>query len=245
MTDEIHPLELPEATLSVPSPTRPRSGLRKVFIGPRGLRAGWRVLIFVLVLVAVFVCLQPVGKLGGTVHRTLPPPPGTALFQEFLLALALLIATCIMARFIDRRPWGYFGMPLGNTFRSSFWLGAAIGLGLLALQLEIMHLSGWFDYGTVQLHGGEIVRYGLTWALMFLCVGLFEEGVLRGYVQRVTTDGLSTLPGNWSFWTSALLFSIIFAGLHLFNPGENKFGIVMVFIDGLIMCFTLWRTGDL
>ena len=33
--------------------------------------------------------------------------------------------------------------------------------------------------------------------------------------------------------------------VHLSNPGENKFGIVMVFIDGLIMCFTLWRTGDL
>jgi hypothetical protein len=41
------------------------------------------------------------------------------------------------------------------------------------------------------------------------------------------------LHGIWSFWTSALLFSIIFAGLHLSNPGENKFGIVMVFIDGM------------
>jgi len=44
-------------------------------------------------------------------------------------------------------------MPLRNAFRSSFWIGAAIGLGVLALQLEIMHLCRWFDYGTVQLNG--------------------------------------------------------------------------------------------
>jgi len=51
--------------------------------------------------------------------------------------------------------------------------------------------------------------------------------------------------GGWSFWTSAVLFSIVFAAVHLSNPGENKFGIAMVFIGGLIMCFTLWRTGNL
>jgi hypothetical protein len=64
-------------------------------------------------------------------------------------------------------------------------------------------------------------------------------------VQRVTTDGLSKLPGSWSFWTSAVLFSIVFAAAHLANSGEKKFGIIMVFIDGMSMCFSLWRTGDL
>ena len=228
-----------------PPPTHPRSLLRKVLVGSHGLRAGWRVLIFVLVLLGLLYCLRPLGKLTGPLNRELPVLSGTALFYEFPRALAVLIATGIMAKFIDRKPWGYFGMPLRNAFRSRFWIGAAGGLGVLALQLEIMHVCGWFDYGTVQLHGAEIVAYGLVWALMFLCVGINEEGMLRGYVQRVTTDGLSMLQGSWSFWTSAVLFSILFAAAHLANPGENKFGIVMIFIDGIIMCFSLWRTGDL
>jgi hypothetical protein len=29
------------------------------------------------------------------------------------------------------------------------------------------------------------------------------------------------------------------------NPDENKFGIIMVFIDGVATCFSRWRTGDL
>jgi membrane protease YdiL (CAAX protease family) len=219
--------------------------LRKAFVGPHGLRAGWKVLLFFLIVFAVGFCLRPVGKLSGKIDPKLPVPPGPMLFREFLRAITVLVATGIMARFIDRKPWGYFGIPIRDAFRSAFWIGAAIGLSILALQLEIMHLFGWFDFGTVQLNGGSIVAYGMLWALMFLCVGISEEGVLRGYVQRVTTDGLSMLPGTSSFWTSAVLFSIIFAAAHLANPDENKFGIIMVFIDGMAMCFSLWRTGDL
>ena len=36
---------------------------------------------------------------------------------------------------------------------------------------------------------------------------------------------------------------MLFAALHLANPGENKFGIVTVFIDGMVMYFSLWRKG--
>jgi uncharacterized protein len=95
------------------------------------------------------------------------------------------------------------------------------------------------------LHGSAILKYGAILALTFLFTGITEEGVLRGYVQRVTTDGLNRLPGSWSFWVSALIFSLMFGAAHLGNPGENKFGIFMVFVDGLTMCFSLWRTGDL
>jgi uncharacterized protein len=198
--DEIRPLDSPVAAVPIPPPTSPRSVLRKAFVGPHGLRAGWKVLLFFLIVFAVGFCLRPVGKLSGKIDPKLPVPPGPMLFREFLRAITVLVATGIMARFIDRKPWGYFGMPVRNAFRPTFWIGAVIGVGLLALQLEVMHLFGWFDFGTVQLNGRSIVTYGMLWALMFLCVGISEEGVLRGYVQRVTTDGLSMLPGTSSFW---------------------------------------------
>ena len=245
----IDPLsEVPSAEiqpLSAPPDPRRRSLLFRVFVGPRGVRAGWKVLLFFLIFGAIMVCLYPLGKLHAKVDPKAGLPPSVALLQEFLGMTAVLLATAIMAKLIDRKPWGYFGIPLRNAFRSTFWAGAAIGLGALALQLELMHLGGWFDFGSLQLHGAAIVGYGAIWGVMFLFVGVTEEGLLRGYVQRVTTNGFSRLPGNWSFWTSALLFSLLFASGHLPNPGENKFGIVMVFIDGMVMCFSLWRTGDL
>jgi uncharacterized protein len=249
MTDEIRSFdsEQPEGVPATPppSPALPqRSILYRIFVGPRGIRAGWKVLIFFLLFALVAIALHPLVR-HGRVNPKLPLPARVVVPQEFLGMLAVLIATAIMAKWIDRKPWGYFGMPLRNAFRSSFWLGAALGLGVLAVQLEIMHLAGWFDFGTIELHGASIIKYGAVWALMFFFTGVTEEGVLRGYVQRVTTDGLSRLPGNWSFWASALIFSVMFAAGHLGNPGENKFGIFMVFVDGMTMCFSLWRTGDL
>ncbi|MBV8050203.1 MAG: CPBP family intramembrane metalloprotease [Acidobacteriaceae bacterium] len=219
--------------------------MRRIFIGMDGLRAGWKVLLFFALFVAVTLCLGPLARLAGKGNLKLPVPPDRALLHEFIGMLAVLIATGIMAKWVDRKPGGYFGMPLHNAFRSTFWVGAVVGVGVLALQLGIMHVFGWFDFGTLQTRGAAIVGYGLIWALMFLCVAVTEEGVLRGYVQRVTTNGLSALAGGWSFWLSALLYSVIFACGHLGNPGENKFGISMVFVDGLTMCFSLWRTGDL
>lgn len=252
MTDEMQNFDSQQsaATPPIPPVSQPpappqRSIWYRIFVGPRGIRAGWKVLIFFLLVTLIAVCLHPLSKLHAKLDPKVPMPAGAVLFEEFAGALGVVIATAIMAKWIDRKRWGYFGMPLENAFRSNFWIGAAIGLGVLALQLEIMHLAGWFDFGTVELHGSAILKYGAIWALTFFFTGITEEGALRGYVQRVTTDGLNRLPGSWSFWTSALIFSVMFGAAHLGNPGENKFGIFMVFVDGLTMCFSLWRTGDL
>jgi hypothetical protein len=229
------------APLAPPQP----SLIYRIFVGPRGVRAGWKVLLFFLIFAGIGFCFRPLLKMMGNIDTHAPLPPSAALLNEFLTMVDVLLSTWIMARWIDRKPFGYFGMPLRNALRSTFWTGAVVGLGALALQLEIMQLAGWFDFGTLQLHGAAIVTYGAAWAAVFFSVGITEEGMLRGYVQRVTTDGLSGLPGGWSFWTSALIFSVVFGAGHLSNPGENKFGIVMVFADGLAMCFSLWRTGNL
>jgi uncharacterized protein len=242
MTDDIS--ASPESASLPPTPPQ-RSVFYRIFVGPRGVRAGWKVVIFLLLVALITVCLHPLVTLHGKLNPKVPMPAGPVVFEEFIGALGIVIATAIMAKWIDRKPWGYFGMPLANAFRSSFWIGSAIGVGALALQLEIMHLAGWFDFGTIELHGAAIVVYGAVWALMFFFTGVTEEGLFRGYIQRVTTDGLSRLPGGWSFWVSALIFSLMFGAAHLANPGENKFGIFMVVVDGLTMCFSLWRTGDL
>lgn len=246
MNDPLQPPDSLEAAPPAAPVTPPHSAVYRVFVGPDRLRAGWKVFIFFLLFGLVVVALHPLElRLHGKMNPKLPLPASVALLDEFLGMVAVLAATFVMAKWIDRKPWGYFGMPLRNALRASFWIGAAIGLGALTLQLEIMHGFGWFDFGIMQLHGAAIAEYGLIWGLMFFCVGVTEEGLLRGYVQRVTTDGLSRLPNGWSFWTAAILFSIMFGSAHLSNPGENKFGIVMVFIDGMAMCFSLWRTGDL
>jgi len=176
MSDEVRPVDSSAPTEAIPRRSVLRSLPRKIFVGPRGLRAGWKVLIFFLIVFAVGFLLRPLDKLTGKPDFRLPVAPGAAVPRELRGVMAVLIATGIMAKWIDRKPWGYFGMPFSKAFSSSFWTGAAVGLGVLAVQLEIMHVCGWFDYGSMQLHGSAIVGYGLVWAFLFLCVGITEEG---------------------------------------------------------------------
>jgi len=88
------------------------------------------------------------------------------------------------------------------------------------------------------LHGGAILAYGAIWGLVFLLVGLAEEGMLRGYLQYTLTRGLN-------FFWAAVILSIAFGAIHSRNPGESPFGLFGAMIIALIFCFSLWLTGSL
>jgi hypothetical protein len=108
MSDEVRPVDSPTAAEATPQQTGPRSLVRKVFVGPRGLRAGWKVLIFFLIVFAVGFLLRPLDKLTGKLDPKLPVAPGAALLREFRGVISVLTATAIMAKWIDCKPWGYF-----------------------------------------------------------------------------------------------------------------------------------------
>jgi len=217
----------------------PRSMGAVIFIGPKGLRAGWKFAIFIIATLLLMSGLTPLAfRIVPPVQPHSQPQISTVLGMELVEAIASLAITALMARFIDKRPFGYFGIPGSQAFRFNFWFGALSGFGVLALQLGLMHIGGWFQFGHVMLHGSDILKYGALWGCVFLCTGFFEESFLRGYPLRVLTNGMG-------FWPSAILLSVIFAGGHANNIGEDWFGIVMVFIDGMVMCFSVWRTGNL
>src|SRR5271166_6735214 len=112
---------------------RRRSAFYRTFVGPYGVRTGWKIfLFFVLSGLLAALSVPVVERVAGKMDRHAPMAAGVALLSEFLGMMGVLLATWIMARWIDRKPWGYFGMPLRNAFRSSFWIGAVVGLGALS-----------------------------------------------------------------------------------------------------------------
>ncbi|MGB8776383.1 MAG: CPBP family intramembrane glutamic endopeptidase, partial [Terriglobales bacterium] len=104
------------------------------------------------------------------------------------------------------------------------------------------------------LFGSDVFRYGATWLLGFLLVGLLEEYLTRGYVQYTLTRGLAGLY-RWAlktrhnealgFWTSAVLISFLFGLGHGKNPGESPIGMLSAGLAGIVFCLSLWRTGFL
>jgi hypothetical protein len=149
----------------------------------------------------------------------------------------LLLAAWIMSR-IEGRRVGDYGFPWRRAFCGQFWQGTAIGFVSLTMLLVILRLAHAYSPGTVQLHGVEILKYGLLWAVTMILATMVEEFLYRGYLQFTLTSGIG-------FWPAALITSALMAAAHILNPGWTVLGLCTVGAFGLIACLLLQRTGDL
>jgi membrane protease YdiL (CAAX protease family) len=225
---------MPEPSLT-PAAARDNQ-LQSIFIGPQGLRAGWRLLIF---LAIVLVLGGAVSLLQARLIRRLGSgfSPTNVIIGETLLFGVVLIATAIMGRF-ERRSLADYGLPARQVLRKQFWTGALWGFVMVSIIVGMMAMAHAYSPGGFALPPMAAVKYGLLWALGFLLVGLFEESAFRGYMQFTLTTGLG-------FWPAAGITCVIFAGLHLGNPGENWIGAVEIVLIALFLCLALRRTGNL
>jgi membrane protease YdiL (CAAX protease family) len=236
------PEQNPPSAAPPPSPLSPpaggASGSNAIFYNDREFRAGWRLLIFLLLF--AFVALA-----GSflTIVLHLPQPartnlsPTGLLVQESTGLLAALAAAAIMG-FLEGRSFGAYGLPRSGAFGARFWQGTAWGIAMIAAILLLIHAFGGFSFGELALRGTAIWRYAVLWGLALLCVGFFEEFLFRGYTQFTLALGIG-------FWPAASALSAAFGALHLFNGGEDKIGALSVFVIGMFFCLTLWRTGNL
>jgi hypothetical protein len=98
-----------------------------------------------------------------------------------ILVLLVLVATAIMAK-IEKRPVLSYGF-MGERRLSRFVLGVAGGIAALSALVLALKMSGFLIFDGQALHGKSAWSYGLQWGLAFLLTGLFEEPLLRGYLQ--------------------------------------------------------------
>jgi membrane protease YdiL (CAAX protease family) len=213
------------------------SRARRVFFGPHGLRAGWSLLIFLLienvVEAIVFFTATKIWKIDG--HQAWTPQfliLGETV--EFLIALG---STLVMTR-IERRDLATYGFPLRRAFGARFWEGAAWGVGSAGFVYALMAAAGAYRVQGLAQHGGDAIRFLILWALAFLGVAVYEELFFRGFP-------LFTLSRGMGFWPGAVLLSLAFGALHYFQkPNETLLDLVNVTLIGLIFCFMVRRTGD-
>ncbi|HEV2689953.1 MAG TPA: type II CAAX endopeptidase family protein [Bryobacteraceae bacterium] len=212
---------------------RRESPFRDVFAGPNGLYAGTRWLIY---LAMGFFVLLIEGAILHFVHPHAGGPVWWGMVTEAGLLLAAILPGFAMA-WVEGRPFANFGLPARGAFGGNFRVGALWGIASLSVLMLALRLAGAFSFGSLELHGGRIVKFALYYAVYFLLTGLFEEFLLRGYSQWVLTKGMH-------FWPAAALLSVSFGALHGTNPGEARIGLVTVVVIGFFFCLTLRRTGN-
>ncbi len=222
--------------------TSPRK-LTTIFYNDRGLRAGWRLLIYISMIWILTEGAGLIAKLlsAGTPARVPSSEFTRTIVQaavEFVLFLVLLFLAWVMSK-IERRKLGAYGLPLQRPAFPEFIRGYFIwGFLPLALLLSILRALHVFYFGNVSPLSSQILGWGVLWLFFFLMVGFFEEYAFRGYFLFTLSDGIG-------FWPAAIIQAILFAWVHMGNGGETRVGIIAAGVFALFAAATLWRTGNL
>ena len=212
--------------------------MKKIFLNSRGLRAGWRLLIFVgLFLGLGYLANLLVDHVLHLKERSFLDPVGL-ISEELQALIQALIATWIMGR-IERRRLGDYGIPTGNAFGGQFWMGSLWGFLSTSLLVGLIAAFGGYRVTGLAIHGGELWRFAALWVLANLLIGFSEEIQYRAYLLTTLADGIG-------FWVAAILLSTGFGALHYFlKPHERWEDFASTGLLGLFMCLTLRRTGTL
>jgi membrane protease YdiL (CAAX protease family) len=212
--------------------------VRKIFFNSAGLRAGWRLLIFVAIFVGLgFAANWIVPRIFHLKQRPFLDPVGT-ISDELQALIQVLVATWIMAR-IERRRFFAYGIPVRNAFGGDFWVGLAWGLASTTLLVGLIAAFGGYRILGLAIHGSALWYWSAVWIVANLLIGFSEEIQFRAYL-------LSTLADGIGFWVAAVLLSLGFGALHYFlKPHERWEDFASTGLLGLFMCLTLRRTGSL
>jgi len=212
--------------------------MKAIFVGPQGIRAGWRFSMFVFLLFGFSKLFFWLLTVLFHYQEHVGWFPTDFLLDGMLSFGAALLAAWIMSR-IERRRFHEYGLSWNTKFMRHFWQGVLWGFGASLLMVILLRLFDAVSFDGVALHGQTLVKFALLWAAAFLLLGFTEEFAYRGYSQ-------TTLTGGMGFWPAAVLLSAIFGGVHyFFKPMESWMDGLSVGLFGLFWCFTLRRTGTL
>lgn len=233
----------------------PATGMRRwlllPLVGPRGVRAPVRALLYIVLLALAVTLLalavhavtmalpahtQHALQVARAQARAGIVTPGRALVQEAGLLACVLVATAVMS-WLDGSRFAAIGLPPRHGLRDLLG-GFVVGFVWIALLVGAL-----LAFGAARLlpPGSRMTTelgWGITWLIAMLLVGAFEELAFRGYL-------LAMLRSRYGFWPAALVVSALFALAHAHNGGEQLLGLATVVVVSIFLCLAIRRSGAL
>ena len=207
----------------------PHRGLRWVFIGPGGLRAGWSVTVFLIVMALAELAVGGIFNWLHLVSKKVQFAAPAEIFQELIMVLGILVGAAVIAR-IERRSMLDFNLRGPRRIQHLF-SGLVAGFLAFSLLMGILTLGGCMSFGPAALSGAAIFRFAALWGCAFLLVGCAEEGTFRCFL-------LSTLTHGLNFWWALGTIAVLCVPVAILGNGNGIWGAVAIALLGLGPC--LW-----
>lgn len=174
-----------------------------------------RIVIGFIVVIA-FPILVQLGTQAIVGSEGLPAEVITVL----LATSAALLAYYGFVRLIERRS--VLELPGPYAFKE-LGLGALLGAALFSTTIGILWLLGYYHVSTV--NSWQLM---ITWFLIGIFSGVFEELLIRGVLFRIMEESLGT-------WIALMISALIFGAGHLSNPNATLWAGLAIAIEAGIM----------
>lgn len=161
-------------------------------------------------------------------------PARARLFADIAGAIAVLSATWVMTRFVDKRRFLTIGFAPDSIIRDLL-SGLAIGAAWLGISVALLMVAGW---------AAPQVQTGFSGgALFFAAVSVFinvvtQQLLICGYI-------LQTIFARAGWLTAILVSAVLFSVLHAAAFGGAWIPPINVFGAGLVFCLAYAITGNL
>jgi len=204
--------------------------IRTVLLGRRGeLRSGWRILMFLVLLSVLATLLVAPIILSGIRAQDL---------GVLGITLALLAASYIMTRFVNRKPLDAIGLWLSRRAVRDTAVGVGVAVMMMAGIFLVEIALGYASPVWQGFPPGQFAQAMLRLAATFVLAAALEELLFRGYAFQ-------TLMQTITFAPAMLLVSLLFALAHAQNPNSTIFGLFNVALAGIWLSFAYLKTRGL
>lgn len=190
------------------------------------LRAGWRIAIFVAVLMLVSMLL--VGPL-------MLFAPDLA-YVAFCIAVAL--STYAVLRIVDKRPFRSVGLALHSRPWIEFAQGAVMGAVLISIVVIVELVLGCLAFSWRALSLLELFSTFALQLASFAAVAFAEELLFRGYVFQTLIEGTNRI-------FAVAVMSVGFGAAHLSNPNVTMLGTSNIVLVAIWFSIAYLRTRSL
>lgn len=208
--------------------------IKQWFMNPeRGrLRAGWRILAFVLILIPLAIG----GQLG--VRALLGGLPRGSTLGLAIIATAATLSVFLARRFLDGKSFVSLGLARAGAAWKDLLFGFALSAAMAGLVLWLMVVFGAVSNVEVNWSGQATIVLLLSLLVPNMIIGYWEELVFRGYLFQNMVDGLGL---NVAVVTSCLLYGL----LHSANPNASILSSLIIVLFGFLRLYGYLSTGQL
>jgi membrane protease YdiL (CAAX protease family) len=216
-------------------PTTPRVGVLVNRFGH--LRAGWRMLAYVIAVLVLGMILPAIVKLLVPGADNAPMMSWPNIIMMATVNLLLILAGLIVLKKMDQRPTGMLGLGFQPRWLVELTVGLGAGIISTGGLTLVLVLTGAVSLGLSPSIADAIAVFPIYLAV-FTVAAAAEELLFRGYLLQALAEGSRQ-------WLAAILLSLPFTIAHFGNPDVSVIGVVNIFLVGIVIAVLYFQTRRL